>query len=93
MGDALAKAPVEVVVELAATGIAAGDMLGLRVGDIIASEKDVKEPLLVYVQGKPKFHATAGQFKGRKAIQVEAVYEEQHIRTDGLPAAGEKKAS
>ncbi|MCA9235845.1 MAG: flagellar motor switch protein FliM [Planctomycetales bacterium] len=91
VGDALAKAPVEVVVELAATQISAGDMLGLRVGDIIASEKDVKEPLVVYVQGRPKFQASAGQFKGRKAIQVEAPFEERHIPTSLSPQ--EKKAS
>ena len=39
-------------------------MLGLRVGDIIASEKDVREPLMVYVEGKPKFLASPGQVQG-----------------------------
>ncbi|MBX3434427.1 MAG: flagellar motor switch protein FliM [Pirellulales bacterium] len=91
VGDSLAKAPVEVVVELAATHIATGDMLELRIGDIIASEKDVREPMLVYVQGKPKFHAVPGQFKGRKAIQVVANVEERHIPT--APLAAPLKAS
>jgi flagellar motor switch protein FliM len=40
------------------------------VGDIIATEKDVQRPLVVSVEGRPKFHAQPGAFKGHKAIQV-----------------------
>ena len=61
---------VEVVVDLAETRIATADLIGLRVGDIIKTEKDVQRPLIVSVEGKPKFHAQPGAFKGRKAIQV-----------------------
>ena len=61
---------VEVVVDLAETRIATADLIGLRVGDIITTEKDVQRPLVVSVEGKPKFHAQPGAFKGRKAIQV-----------------------
>ena len=50
--------------------ITTNDLLGLRVGDIIASEKDVQQPLVVYVEGRPKFYATPGKYKGRKAICV-----------------------
>jgi flagellar motor switch protein FliM len=66
----IAEAPVEVVVELAETNITTNDLINLRVGDIIASEKDVHHPLLVYVEGHPKFHAAPGRFKGRKAIEI-----------------------
>lgn len=85
IGNQIADAPVEVVVELATTQITASDMLGLRVGDIIASEKDVHDPLLVYVQGKPKFLASPGKYKGRTAIQVKGGYQPQNIRIE-LPA-------
>jgi flagellar motor switch protein FliM len=61
---------VDVVVELAETSISTSDLIGLRVGDIIATEKDVERPLIVSVEGRPKFHAQPGAFKGRKAIQV-----------------------
>jgi flagellar motor switch protein FliM len=61
---------VEVVVDLADTNISTADLIGLRVGDIIATEKDVQRPLVVSVEGRPKFHAQPGAFKGRKAIQV-----------------------
>jgi flagellar motor switch protein FliM len=66
----LSNAVVEVVVELAETHISTADLIGLRVGDIIATEKDVERPLVVSIEGRPKFHAQAGAFKGRKAIQL-----------------------
>jgi flagellar motor switch protein FliM len=66
LGDAL----VEVVVDLAETNISTSDLIGLRVGDIIATEKDIERPLVVSVEGRPKFHAKPGALKGRKAIQV-----------------------
>ena len=71
--------------ELAATRITTSDVLELRVGDIIASEKDVHQPLLVYVEGEPKFWASPGQFKGRKAIQVQTGFKAQEMQV-GLAA-------
>jgi flagellar motor switch protein FliM len=70
ISEQLNGAIVEVVVELAETNISASDLIGLRVGDIIATENDVERPLVVSVEGQPKFHAQPGAFKGRKAIQV-----------------------
>jgi flagellar motor switch protein FliM len=70
ISNQLSSALVEVVVDLAETNISTSDLIGLRVGDIIATEKDVERPLIVSVEGRPKFHAQAGAFKGRKAIQV-----------------------
>jgi flagellar motor switch protein FliM len=61
---------VEVVVDLAETHIATSDLLELQVGDIITTEKDVKQPLVVSIEGRPKFHADPGVLKGRKAVQV-----------------------
>jgi flagellar motor switch protein FliM len=66
----LKDALVEVVVDLAETNISTSDLIGLRVGDIIATEKDVQRPLTVSVEGRPKFHAQPGVFKGHKAIQL-----------------------
>jgi flagellar motor switch protein FliM len=64
-------AVVEVVVDLADTSISTADLIGLRVGDIIATEKDIQRPLVVSVEGRPKYHAEAGIFKGRKAIVIQ----------------------
>jgi flagellar motor switch protein FliM len=62
---------VEMVVTLANSRITTSDLLGLRIGDIITTDKDVKSPLEVDVEGVKKFHASAGAFKGQKAVQIE----------------------
>ncbi|MCG8451017.1 MAG: flagellar motor switch protein FliM [Pirellulales bacterium] len=80
ISDNIATAPVEVTVELAHTQIATADLINLRVGDIIASEKDIHEPLLVSIEGRPKFHARPGQIKGKKAFEVVAALEEHHLK-------------
>jgi flagellar motor switch protein FliM len=61
---------VELNVRLSQTEISAGDLLSLRVGDIITTAKDIRSPLVVSVEGIPKFHATPGAYKGHKAIVV-----------------------
>ena len=73
---------MEVVVELAETKITTGDLIGLRVGDIITTEKDVNTPIVISVEGLPKFHARAGAFKGRKAIRID-----EAMASVGPPAA------
>ena len=79
LSNRVADAPVELVVELATSTIATADMINLKVGDIIATEKDVNEPLLVKVEGRPKYVASPGQYKGRKAIEIRDEYDEHHI--------------
>jgi len=71
IGRGLRGALVELVVELAESKISTGDLIGLRVGDIVTTEKDIREPMDVLVQGVAKFRAKAGAFKGRKAIQID----------------------
>ncbi len=67
----LNHALIEMVVTLAETRISTADLLGLRVGDVITTEKDMRTPLEVAVQGQPKFRASPGAFKGHKAIRIE----------------------
>ncbi|MEN6495429.1 MAG: flagellar motor switch protein FliM [Thermoguttaceae bacterium] len=61
---------VELRVRLASTQITAGDLVGLRVGDIITTQKDVNTPLLVSVENVPKYRAMTGSLKGHKAIRI-----------------------
>ena len=81
VANRISDAPVEVVVELAQTNITTRDLVELSVGDIIASEKDVHQPLTVLVEGRAKFQARPGQFKGRKAIEVT-----QNVQPKSIPA-------
>ena len=60
------------VVTLAETKITTGELIGLRVGDVIATEKDIRVPLDVAVEGVNKFLASPGALKGNKAIRIEA---------------------
>jgi flagellar motor switch protein FliM len=66
---------VELKVRLAQTRINTGDLISLRVGDIITTEKDVRSPLVVSVEGIPKFRASPGAFKGHKAVLIESAVE------------------
>jgi flagellar motor switch protein FliM len=65
------RAKVEMVATLAETTITTADLLGLRVGDIITTDKDVRTPIEIAVQGLPKFMATTGALKGQKALKIE----------------------
>ena len=79
LSDQLGGSVVELVVELAQTHVTTGDLIGLRVGDIIDTEHDVQTPMVVYVEGKPKFLAEPGSYKGRKAIQVMEPIRQRHV--------------
>lgn len=67
----------EVIVTLARSTIKTTDLFDLEIGDIITTEKDTKEPLEVEISNRIKFLATAGAYKGRKAIQIQAVIEKK----------------
>ncbi len=66
---------VQLNVRLAQTRIGTGELIGLRVGDIITTQKDVHSPLVVSVEGIPKFRARPGAFKGHKAVLIDGVIE------------------
>lgn len=63
----------DVIVTLARSTITTADLFDLEVGDIISTEKDISHPLEVEIADRVKFHALAGSFKGRKAIQIEQI--------------------
>jgi flagellar motor switch protein FliM len=67
---AVCTSQVELNVRLSQTRITASELLGLRVGDIITTAKDINSPMVVLLEGIPKFHASPGAFKGHKAILI-----------------------
>jgi flagellar motor switch protein FliM len=71
IGRRIDRSQVDLVVTLAETKLTTGDLIGLRVGDIITTDKDVRTPIDVAVQGVNKFLASAGALKGNKAIRIE----------------------
>jgi flagellar motor switch protein FliM len=70
IGRRLDGAMIELAATLAQTTITMKDLIELRVGDIITTEKDIHAPLVLSIQDVPKFHASVGKLKGRKAVQV-----------------------
>ena len=75
ISNTLCTSLVNLNVRLARTRINTGDLVGLRVGDVITTEKDVHTPLVVSVEGIPKFRAHPGAFKGHKAILIDGTIE------------------
>ena len=73
ISNSLRSSLVELRVRLARTPITTGELLGLRVGDVITTHKDIHSPLLVTVEGVPKYRASPGVVKGHKAIRIEEV--------------------
>lgn len=72
ISNQLAAAPIEVIVNLAHSTIRTDDLLGLSVGDIIATEKESTDDLELSIQSVPKFKASAGAFRGKKAVRIES---------------------
>ncbi len=73
LADRLDASTASLVVTLARSTIKTGDLFDLQVGDIISTEKDIQHPLEVEVSDAVKFLASAGSYKGRKAIKIESV--------------------
>ncbi|MEM9353788.1 MAG: flagellar motor switch protein FliM [Planctomycetota bacterium] len=83
----ISDASVEVVVEVAETKITTADLIDLQVGDVIATEKDIHEPIRVMVEGRPKFLGKPGRFKGRKAVEVVSFVSQTETQPAGSPQA------
>jgi flagellar motor switch protein FliM len=75
ISQTLCSSPVGVSVRLAQTKIGTGELMSLRVGDVVTTQKDVHQPVIVSVEGVPKFRARVGAFKGHKAIMIEGSIE------------------
>jgi len=73
----LLSTEAEVVAELGTTVIHPGEILRWQVGDTIMLGKDVTDPLVVKVEGIPKFKGFPGVSRGNKAIQITQVIQRE----------------
>lgn len=86
VSSSMSEAPVDIVVTLARSKIRTSDLLELAIGDIITTEKEVQSPLELAVQDVPKFNASVGAFKGKKAVRIESMVERpKHRKKDEDP--------
>ena len=75
ISETVCSSLVQLQVRLAQTKIGTGDLIGLRVGDVITTQKDVHQPVIVSVESVPKFRARLGALKGHKAIMIDSAIE------------------
>src|SRR5262249_41927503 len=61
---------VEMSVEFGSAEIHLRSLLGLQIGDIIRLDQDCDHPLVVRVEGVPKFTGVAGVMKQKKAVEI-----------------------
>lgn len=66
----LNRAPLHASAVLAETTITVGDLLNMAPGDVIVTEKAAGSPVLLAVEGRKKFLANLGQFKGNRALKI-----------------------
>lgn len=70
IGDVLSRAPLEVTGMLAETTITLRELVDLTPGDIIMTEREAVQPVVVCVEGERKFVAQIGQYRGRRALKI-----------------------
>ncbi|MCG8618515.1 MAG: flagellar motor switch protein FliM [Desulfobacterales bacterium] len=66
----LDRASINATALLAKTTITVGDLVNMSPGDIVVTEKSASQPVVLCVEGRPKYLAHLGQHKGKRAIQV-----------------------
>lgn len=77
---ALSHAGLGVQVMLAETTISLHDLLVMKPGDVISTERLATKPVVVCVEGEKKYLADVGQHRGNRAIKI--------LRSVGLGDAG-----
>lgn len=70
LNEGINKVQMEVITYLAHTQLTLHQFLNLKPGSIIVTKKDVHDPLLLTIDGKPKFRGYAGSMRNFKALRV-----------------------
>ncbi len=73
MIEGIEPAPLNSTAYIAETKITMKQLLGLKVGDILKTPKEASHPLLLKINGNPKFLGTPGVYRGHKAIKISGV--------------------
>ena len=81
----VSNAPVEMRAFLAQTSIKLNELLSLQVGDVITTSKDCSRDVLLQIEGKNKFLAQIGQYRGKRSVRITRATQDS-----GEPAKGDK---
>ncbi|MCE2882315.1 MAG: flagellar motor switch protein FliM [Planctomycetaceae bacterium] len=71
IADGLSGAKVDLEATLATTTISLGELRNLEVGDLIVTSRPAASPVALAVEGRTKFMARLGQFRGKRALQIQ----------------------
>ena len=63
---------IPIIAELAPSKISAQDLATLEIGDIITTDHPAADPVILRVDGSPKFRARPISLGGRKAVRIES---------------------
>jgi len=85
----VSNAPIELRAFLARTTIKLNDLLTLQAGDLITTERESTEDVIVQVEGKNKFLAHFGQYRGKRAIRLTKILQQPVEVPSEKSAAGE----
>jgi flagellar motor switch protein FliM len=66
----VAEAALEVSAELGVRWMSLRDVIGLKVGDVVSLPTGREGPVVVCVEGRPRFHAVPGVSHGNNALRV-----------------------
>ncbi|MGE8204073.1 flagellar motor switch protein FliM [Heyndrickxia sp. NPDC080065] len=64
------NARIPLIAELGSTDITIDDFLTLNIGDVIPLEQKIRDPLVVKLEGIPKYQAQIGKVGKKMAIQI-----------------------
>ena len=73
----LLSTDIEIIAELGGTQITPEELMHFKVGDTLILGNDVTDPLILKVEGNPKFKGFPGVSRGNKAIQITEVIERE----------------
>lgn len=76
MADAALRIPVTVIAELGRVTLKLSQVLGLRVGDTLRLPSAANDPVLVRVEGVPKFDAVPVISRGQVAVKIHSRHTE-----------------
>jgi flagellar motor switch protein FliM len=68
--DRLQDSTLQVEATLAETTITLAELGRLEVGDLITTDRQSDEPVVVSIEGRPKYEAVLGQHRGQRALRI-----------------------
>ncbi len=70
LSENIGDAKLKMRAYLGQTTIRVSELLDLEVGDILKTDKEASDELILHIEGKSKFAGKIGQFKGNRSLKI-----------------------